>query len=121
MEKISDEIIEKVNEIGSIFRCLPDEVCGEIIGFFFSKPWQRRGRQQTYISQNPRKTPPHYTSSVPYFYPHEHEGELTADELTECCGFRPKSYDIAYRAELVAKWYSDIQKKEATKSEKEDV
>ena len=36
MEKLSDEIASKVNEIGSIFRNLPDEVCDEIIGYFFT-------------------------------------------------------------------------------------
>ena len=112
MEKFSDEIVDKVNEIGSIFRNLPDEVCDEIIGFLFTKQWQRRGRRQIYISQNPRKSPPNYSSSVPYEayegVPYkEYEGQLPSDELVECCGFRPSSYDVAYRAEVVANWYSD--------------
>jgi len=105
MENLSDEVLSEINKIGSIFHNLPDEVCDEIIGHFFTKLWQRRGRQQTYISQNPRKSPPHYSSSVPYEDPYE--GELSSDELVECCGFRPSSYDVAYRAEVVADWYSD--------------
>ena len=87
------EIFEKAEEIGAIFHNLPDEVCDEIIGYFFTKRWQYNPtHSQTYTHlESPLKSPTRIL---------------------------PRSRDIAARAFIVADWYSNGL---LELSEKEDV
>jgi len=88
------EFISKANEIVALFDTLPDEICDEIVGYFFTESWQEdHGRRQTYISLNPNKKPPYF-------------GE------EKCCGFRPTSYNVSWRAKVVADWYSGANEEE---------